>query len=68
MANANSNIRAHLKPYIFINARSNRLIIKLPPLRMISILATTEIEACTLLAGFPLVFASCKPLGELNHV
>ncbi|MBS9440923.1 hypothetical protein EAE89_03970 [Photorhabdus heterorhabditis] len=67
MANANSNIRAHSKPYIFINVCSNRLIIKLLPLRMISMLATTEIEACILLAGFPLVFASCKPLEELNH-
>ncbi|QXF34734.1 hypothetical protein CE143_17350 [Photorhabdus luminescens] len=67
MANANSNIHAHSKPYIFINARSNRLIIELHPLHMISILTTTKIEACTLLAGFPLVFVSCKPLKELNH-
>lgn len=67
MANANSNIRAHSKLYTFINVCSNRLIIELRPLHMISVLITTEIEAHTLLASFPLVFVSCKALEELNH-
>jgi hypothetical protein len=67
MATANSNIRAHSKLYTFLNARSNRLLSDIHPLRLISVLATTETEARNLLANFPLVFVSCKPL-EVRHV
>ncbi|HHR5538614.1 TPA: host cell division inhibitor Icd-like protein [Klebsiella quasipneumoniae] len=67
MATANSNIRAHAKLYTFLNARSNRLLSEIHPLRLISVLATTETEARNLLADFPLVFVSCKPL-EVRHV
>lgn len=67
MVTANSNIRAHSKLYTFLNARSNRLLSEINPLRLISVLATTETEARNLLADFPLVFVSCKPL-EVRHV
>lgn len=67
MATANSNIRAHSKLYTFLNARSNRLLSEIHPLRLISVLAATETEARNLLADFPLVFVSCKPL-EVRHV
>ncbi|QLH63405.1 hypothetical protein [Serratia symbiotica] len=67
MATANSTIHAHSKLYTFLNARSNRLLREIQPLRLMSVLATTEAEARDLLAGFPLVFVSCKPL-EVRHV
>ncbi|MBW5832396.1 host cell division inhibitor Icd-like protein [Yersinia enterocolitica] len=67
MADANSNIRAYSKLYTFLNARSNTLLSELHPLRLISVLATTESEARNLLAGFSLVFVSCKPQ-EKRHV
>jgi len=54
------------KLYTFLNARSDRLLREIHPLRLISVLATTETEARRLLAGFPLVFVSCKPL-EARH-
>lgn len=67
MATDNSNIRAHSKLYTFLNAHSNRLLSDIYPLRLISVLATTETEARSLLADFPLIFVSCKPL-EVRHV
>lgn len=67
MATANSITHAHAKLYTFLNARSNLLLNEIHPLRLISVLATTETEARNLLADFPLVFVSCKPL-EVRHV
>lgn len=66
MANVNSNIRAYSKLYTFLNARSNTLLSELHPLRLISVLATTESEPRSLLNGSSLVFVSCKPL-ENGH-
>ncbi|WP_145555645.1 hypothetical protein [Yersinia canariae] len=66
MADANSNIRAYSKLYTFLSARSNTLLSELHPLHLISVLATTESEARSLLIGFSLVFVSCKPL-ENDH-
>ncbi|WP_145522209.1 host cell division inhibitor Icd-like protein [Yersinia aldovae] len=66
-ADANSNIRAYSKLYTFLNARSNTLLAEISPLRLISVLAPTEREARNLLAGFSLVFVSCKPQ-EKRHV
>ncbi|EPS8492382.1 host cell division inhibitor Icd-like protein [Yersinia enterocolitica] len=40
---------------------------EISPLRLISVLAPTEREARNLLAGFSLVFVSCKPQ-EKRHV
>ncbi|HDL6964590.1 TPA: hypothetical protein PXM28_004007 [Yersinia enterocolitica] len=68
MADANSNIRAYSKLYTFLNARSNTLLSELHPLRLISVLATTETEARNLLMGFSLVFVSCKPLENCHAV
>ncbi|HDL8434018.1 TPA: host cell division inhibitor Icd-like protein, partial [Yersinia enterocolitica] len=48
-------------------ARSNTLLAEISPLRLISVLAPTEREARNLLAGFSLVFVSCKPQ-EKRHV
>ncbi|WP_421684840.1 host cell division inhibitor Icd-like protein, partial [Yersinia kristensenii] len=67
MADANSNIRAYSKLYTFLNARSNTLLAEISPLHLISVLAPTECEARNLLAGFSLVFVSCKPQ-EKRHV
>ncbi|ELY9432778.1 host cell division inhibitor Icd-like protein [Salmonella enterica] len=67
MAAVNSITHAHSKLYTFLNARSNRLLSEIHPLRLISVLATTETEARSLLTDFPLVFVSCKPL-EVRHV
>lgn len=56
MANANSTIHVHPKIYTFFSARTHRRLSKLRPIRLISV------PTINLLAGFPLVFASCKTL------
>ncbi|GKX58964.1 hypothetical protein [Leminorella grimontii] len=64
MATANGITHARPNLYTFLNVRSNCPLCEIQ--QLISISATTEAEARSLLANLPLVSVSCKPQ-EAHH-